>query len=405
MVENSGPQQDGQSPKEPFVPPWRKESIFRKVLWTLRARLEWIFMAIFAVSIYFLWGVISGTSDVPAYVKAKIYSVGSPTRGVLAQLLVEKGQKVKKGQVLAILDPSLLDADLTLAESQKKVLQSLLASTAVKFKLQQVNIGSRLQGVQDNARQGLLSGRRSMQSWQAELTELNREILWLSKLRQNRLGPTTRLGTLKARQKALSQLLQSTPRLLKFYRNKSYKARKLHQQVRQGTAKQDPLASILKPIMLQLERQELTIQKLKLLKRKLTLTAPIKGVVNDVRKRLRDPLEPSTTILTIVEDDPKHIIAYIQEPAARQVSIGTKVVAYTRAKKNNSFLSFLEKREKIHGKVVGLGEVGLLPGRFHETMRINTWVRMVIISIKGKHDLIPGERMFVSFIKNEKTSK
>src|SRR5262249_22422051 len=59
-----------------------------------------------------------GTSQAPDRPKAKSVKVASRTKGIIVRVLVEKGDKVEAGQVLAEFDDALAKLDVKLAQSK-----------------------------------------------------------------------------------------------------------------------------------------------------------------------------------------------------------------------------------------------------------------------------------------------
>jgi len=61
-----------------------------------------------------------------------VSDVGSPVQGVIAELLVDRGQRVEKGQPLAQLESGVEDSDVALAEIRAETESELVARVAEK---------------------------------------------------------------------------------------------------------------------------------------------------------------------------------------------------------------------------------------------------------------------------------
>lgn len=385
------------APRTTFVPPWKKVSVPRRVLRWLRFHAQWFFLLGLGGFALLLWTHVRSASEIPAYAMAKVYAVGSPQRGVVVEVAVIEGQRVTKGQVVARLDSTLLDADFAVANAKVKEIQSRLKSTEVFFELRRLTAGVRVESVADDAKRGLISSWTDLKRWRAELAVLNREIAWQDNVRQQRLGRTPRVGNLKARQQALKQLIQAAPLRLGLYQQKKKKAKRLIQKLQTGLSTAKSLKSVLEPIRLQLKTQRLAIKRLEIQKKRLVLRAPVTGLVKNVFKRKGEPVSASTTVLSIVEERPRHVIAYIRDTSARQIRLGTKVVAEAKSRSGGALFGLLSKKCRMRGKVVGLGPITILPGRFRDYIRRPIWARPITIELDGNPKLIPGERMHISF--------
>lgn len=391
---------DNDSPPDPssaaFVPPWRTMSLHGRAFRWLRFHAQWLFLAVLGGAGFFLWTEIKDSSEIPAYAMAKTYTVGTSVRGVIADISVIEGQRVKKGQVVARLDSTLLDADIAVAHAKVEQLKSQLKSTQVKFDMDRLRTDVRVGALADNARQGLVAGWSDLRQWRAELAALNHEINWQDKLRKSQLGRASQVGRLKARQQALAQRIKNVPMRLELYRNKRKSAKALIGKLQHGMSHAKGLRNMQDPIRLQIKIQRLAIDRLKLQKSKLVLHSPVTGLVRSIDKREGAPVADSTPVLSIVEENPCHVIAYIRDTAARTVRVGAKITAEVKSKRNGSFFGLLGKRKSYKGTVVGLGPIAILPGRFRDYIRRPIWARPVTIKLAGKPDLIPGERMHIT---------
>ncbi len=379
-----------------FVPPWRKVPLSRRLLRWLRDHGQWFCLLLLGGIGFLLWSHVRNASEIPAYAMAKTYNVGSPVRGVIAEVPVIEGQRVRKGQVVVRLDSSLLDADIAMAHAKVEQLQSQLRSTRVKFEMDRLKTDVRLGALAASAKQGLITGWTDLRQWRAELSALNTEIDWQNKLRASHLGRAAQLGRLKARQQALVQRIKNAPMHLGLQQRKSKNAKALLGRLKNGLSPAEVLNSIQKPIKLQLKMQRLTIERLKLQKKKLALRAPVSGLIKNINKRERAPVSGSAAVLTIVEEKPRHVIAYIRDTSARTVRVGAGVSVEVKAKRTGSFFGLFADSKTYRGKVIGMGPVSILPGRFRDYIRRPIWARPITIKLEGQPDLIPGERMHIT---------
>lgn len=369
-----------------------------------------MFLVVLGLGAYLLWNELKYSANIPAYVMRRIHLVGAPQRGVVGQIKVNRGDRVRKGQVIAVLDPTMVKADLAIAVAESKRLESLIASTAVQFLVRRASVDARLTAFSVGARRELLSGAADLRRWRAELKEVKLEVAWLSRIERNVLGRSTRIAGLRAKQRVLEERIRSAPGLLRLYRSKKRAAGRLLGSLRRrqtsrggkrgkGGKGGGELAAVLKPLELLLAKQRLRIARLELRRSRLTLRSPVDGLVRDVRQRRGDRVDASAPVATVVEDDPVHVVAYLKEDIARRIEVGYRVKAHIKNPPNTSLLKTILERRAIWGRVIGLGDIGPIPLRFRTVPRKPLWVRSVMIKLDSKHKLIPGEQMLVSFHK------
>lgn len=376
--------------------PWRSRSLLGRIGQLLKQRVEWFALLALGALAFYLWDSIRTVSDVPAFAMSNAYSVGSPIAGVLIDVTVQPGQRVKQGQVLGRLDSPELLTELAMARVKYQSLHSLIASTEAKFRMDQASIGTRLKGLANDASRNLAQGQIELKAWRAEHAEISAEIQRLEALQRDQVVSVTRIGELKAKQKSLAQMIESTPKLLDWHEKKAKEFADLQKAAESGGQSAITLEQLLTPIRQERDAQALAVKNLEAQKEKLVLRAPIDGFVVTVLQRKGDPLPASATVLKIEEERPSLVTAYISETAARRVRIGSRVTVHARAPSTSFFGIFQDKRV-LPGKVIGLGDINTLPVQHQDLMRRAVWVRAVTIKLDGSPDLIPGERLIVAF--------
>lgn len=112
---------------QPIQPPsTRIDSRMRQHAWRWAGVQCSVWMAVMAVS------PVNAASDLPCMVKPRVVvAVGSPIPGLLTQLAVDQGDVVKEGQVLAVLESSLEQAEVDVAKA-KAEMEAAITSTQVK---------------------------------------------------------------------------------------------------------------------------------------------------------------------------------------------------------------------------------------------------------------------------------
>ncbi len=80
----------------------------------------------------------NGLPSVSGYIEAEEVSVAAETRGRIIQLKVEEGDFVQAGQVLAKLDPALLEAEVRQAEAKLAIAKAQLAQTKAGVRAEEI---------------------------------------------------------------------------------------------------------------------------------------------------------------------------------------------------------------------------------------------------------------------------
>lgn len=149
----------------------------------------------------------------------------------------------------------------------------------------------------------------------------------------------------------------------------------------------------LKPIQEEIVVQEKTIDELvlKYTLPEMEITAPFNGVVSEVRRREGEAILERDLILTVVEDVPDHIRAYVSEEMIGQIRENMEIEILKS--------SYPQKVAKT--KIKNLGPVmELMPERLWANAQLPRWGRPVLIEIPpNMGDLLPGEMVSIRGLK------
>ncbi|TNE47384.1 MAG: HlyD family efflux transporter periplasmic adaptor subunit [Deltaproteobacteria bacterium] len=385
-------------PSTPFLPPWKREPWWRIWLRSLLHLRQWLVLGCLVAVACMLWTYVQSHARFPAHAVSNVYVVGAPMNGMLASLLVQKGQAVKKGQTIARLDDQLHNMEWNIAKMEQKRLEGLLVAEALRFKLSQVALQANLQKFVFDAQTSWMTGASKLKASRAELRVLGKELQWLQKVRKNNLGRTATYGSLEARQHSLQVLTKAMPRLLYLFKRKQRQALGLLKRVqpRSKTEVKDQLKKVLQPLQTQWFIQTLRLKKLEALHQHMTLRAPASGVIQEVLHLPGTRVQEGSPILKLVGHNNGVLLAYLEESLSRNIQVGQQVQATLRFP-NRKSVSSLRSTSMQCAKVTGLGVLEPIPLRFRTIPNKPTWVRPVSIQLEQSTSLIPGEMMFVEF--------
>ncbi|MGC9239859.1 MAG: efflux RND transporter periplasmic adaptor subunit [Acidithiobacillus sp.] len=208
--------------------------------------------------------------------------------GRVQQLLVQEGDRVRKGQLLAELDPTrfqdAVDRDQATVAAQEQVLARLLA-------------GSRPEEI--------AAARAQVAAAQATLQ--NAETTW------------QRQKALAAAQYVPKQSLDNAAAALKTARADLERSQQALTLAIKGPRKEDIAAA---RAQLQAERAALALAEREL--RDTKLSAPEDGVVQDRIVEPGDMVSPATPVFTLALDNPVWVRAYLPEKALGKVRLGMR---------------------------------------------------------------------------------
>lgn len=382
----------------PFRPPWKHEPWWRTLWRNLLHLRQWLALGALSILAWGLWSHVQGHARFPAHAIRKVYVIGAPFGGKLATVLVKKGQKVQRGQAVARLDDKLHKMEWDIAKMEQKRLEGLIVTEAIRFRLSQVTLKANLQKFFYDAKTSWMTGVSKLQASRAELRVLSKELQWLQKIRNNRLGRTSNYGSLEARKQSLQTLTKAMPRLLYLHRKKHRQAKRLLQKATPSShsGMKEQLKKILQPIQTRWAIQTLRLRKFAYLHRQMTLRAPESGVIQDVLHQPGTRVQQGTPLLNLVGNNNGVILAYLQESLSRNIKVGQQVRTTLRFP-NHSNKRYFRSQPIRCAKVTGLGAMEPIPLRFRSIPNKPTWVRPISIQLETPTSLIPGEMMFVEF--------
>lgn len=385
------------TPLETFVPPW-EHTTFGERLWLLFLQARQVVLLLLLCGLaWWLWMQVKVHTRFPAYARQDIHTLGAPFLGKLASVHVEKGAMVKKGQLLAKMDARLLLMELDIATLEKKRLEQSLISTALQFQLSQVSLQSRLVSLMNSANASWFSEQMRWKTSQAELGALRQELQWMRKVRNQQLGRTNNFGTLEARQKSLSALVEAMPSLLRMYQKRRLLARRFVRDAKISTKQnKEQIEQILKPLQSQWAMQVVRIKKLQHQIEQTSLRSPSDGVVLEILHYEGTQLTQGAPIIRVARENRGIVQAYVEEGLARRIKVGALVQVKPRYAETPKGWWF-SSTPTYCAKVTTTGAIEPIPLRFRSIPQKPIYVRPVMLQFVKETPLIPGELMFVEF--------
>jgi membrane fusion protein, multidrug efflux system len=259
-----------------------------------------------AGSVYILAPKRSVSTD-NAYLQADSAIVSPKVRGLVASVLVEHNQAVRRGDVLVQIDPEEFDARVAAAEADLESARAAAESARAAL----VSLDAEMQLAASNVRAAQVSIRSA--DAQSALANANRE-------RYDNLvesGSVARLEVDSVRAAAVTAEVdaQNSRVALEVSRNQEAVTR-ARRAVLQANLAQAVAAVSRAKASVDLARQD---------SGHATLRAPIDGVVGDRRVEIGDYVAPGTRLMTIVPTNALYVVANFKETQTERITVGQPV--------------------------------------------------------------------------------
>jgi HlyD family secretion protein len=283
--------------------------------------LPWLAAVLFGLVLYSRSADYTGVKGV---VEKSEETVAPTEDGRLHSVLVKVGDQVIKGQALAQLDDSLIDAEIAMQEAL------LTYETSDGMASYKDNIIGLLQQVNRSISEALATlakERRSLAEAVAELEVLDRDLRRLDGLLKKGLVDATSMSSMRARQAALRSSVEMFPTTIKLYQehiDESREQAKLLKSSLQVGNEADATALFDKQQEIRRKVHETQIDLLKARKQNHRLYASRDGTVARLLQQPGDIVGPQAPVMSIVNSNATHVVAFLPESRSNQCTVGMK---------------------------------------------------------------------------------
>lgn len=298
-------------------------------------------------------------------------SVASFDRAIIKSLNIELYEPVKKGQVLGIMDDSILRAELNLVKAELKLLQSTLAlkkhSTERKF----------LTDV-ESARLTILQLRSELEPDKIKLMNLDSDLKRYTALAAKGATTDETLKKTEFAYKELAKKIQINESRLKQSKVDLEAKRARAVDFEKGTSFDGEVDYIRNALNV----ESLKLQDIEVRLKNLVLRAPIDGIVTRIRSRVGDVVEPAEEVFVLVVSKSTEVLAYVSPEQLGLLNEGDDIV--------------LRRANVAHGdlnlKINHLGPaVEELPKELWLHPKYAQYGVPVTVTLPEGNELIPGE--------------
>jgi membrane fusion protein (multidrug efflux system) len=312
-----------------------------------------------------------GTSgNAVAYVEAVHYSVAPIALGRVDKLSLRIGQKVKAGDVLAVMD----DRDLQAARDKAVLQLAQLEATVIAS-----NQDEEFQVTRSEL--WVLKARADERGDRAELAQIGERMRRLDALLDNQMIPAAQAELAREKQKELAARVETFDQA---------KVRGQAGLGQVGAGNHDHLRAVdahVEPVRRAVEVQKAAIRQLDLQIEQLTLHAPSDGTVTTISHRPGEIVPAGTEVLSVVHARPGVLVAELSEGMAARARLGQGVSV-----RSKELLS-----RTLHGRVIELApEVDEMLPRARPSPGIAAWGRRATVQLDGGGEALPGQAFSVS---------
>jgi len=312
-----------------------------------------------------------GTSgNAVAYVEAVHYSVSPIALGRVDKLLVRVGQKVKAGEVLAVMD----DRDLQAARDKARLLLSQLEAAVIA-------------STQDEEFQvtrselWVLKARADERGDRAELAQISERMRRLDSLLDNQMIPAAQAELAREKQRELAARVETFDQA---------KVRGQAGLGQVGAGNHDHSRAVdahVEPARRAVEVQKAAVRQLELQIEQLELHAPIDGLVTVISHRPGEIVAAGAEVVSLVNARPGVLVTELSEGMASRARLGQGVSVRSKELLSRS----------LHGHVIELApEVDEMPPRARPSPGIAAWGRRATVQLDGGGEVLPGQAFSVS---------
>ncbi len=354
----------------------------------MRPLVVWGVWLASAAAAWWLYQDLGGLAEAPGEAEVRTIRVGPTVPGRVASVLVEPGDRVVSGQVLADLDDSVIRAEIREAEAELRRLQGLVSSRKIRFEASTLDRARGMSSEARDAAQRLTSARTALAADRAELEGLEREVALHEAMVEQGMATSQDLAALRRRRGVLLKRIEGREELVKELEARVLEARARVQRWR-GLLSSGAGATeeILAPERAAVEAARARVERLEARRAEMRLVAPVTGTVTRVLEWPGAAVAAGEPVVELQEPWAHRVVVYLDEQAARRVAVGQRVVMRPRDRRGPA----------VSGRVVAL-EPGIseFPPRFRKISKLPQWGRRAYV-LPDQERLIPGIAFDVGF--------
>lgn len=344
---------------------------------SLRMALVLLVWSAAAFSAYYLYNGMAAAPSAVAIAQANEHISASRQLGRIVTVDVAEGQRVVPGQILAHLETGEIRQEISVASAQLLQASSSISATDSALHTAMLQVERNFESESEASAIELKTAQAAHERERAEMVKLQDDIRREQDLVRKGLTRSDRLQALDARRPALEEALRSWPQRIDALTARQKAAA---ERLAEWRRKQAPAAQ-LEPLHAKVREKRESIRLLQSQLAQTTLSAGVHGYVTFVHARAGAVVKPGDPVVTIVEANPRQIVAYVDEKRGAAIPLGSQVKARHRV-----------SAQQYDAVVTALaGDVSELPRRLWTNPAMPAWGRAVYITLPDHAQLSPGE--------------
>jgi len=343
--------------------------------------------------------------EVVGIARGQVYQVSAPVDCQIKTISVELFDSVCKGQTLATLDKTQLNAQIDAIYAEAEHLKAQLVAVEDTMKAEAANLKSDKIAAQqrflvdvENARIRILELKTLIETDKVTLEDLAIEVKIAQDLLAKDAVSPYELQKAQALHNALAKKIEENQNLFAQARNDLEESQKRSEEFATNQPVHPSINNALEMIRKQIVVQEKLAEELAVQLEKMTIICPADGVVIQMQvnanqvlslrpgesllRRSGEVVLAGDPILVVAETKPTEVVAYVGQ---NQLS-GIAEQAMVQLVKTS------EPKKIVNSQVLHLGPtMELMPQQLWQNSAIAQWGRPFLIKIPPGFDLLPGE--------------
>jgi multidrug resistance efflux pump len=314
--------------------------------------------------------------------------------GKVQGLFVDLFDDVEKGQKIALMDDSLIRAELIVAESELGMIKSGIESARAaisqdseSIELDRENDLRRFYLNEEEARIDLLDRIVRQETDKIELQRLTVLLIREKKLIEEKVSDQASFDDINLRHESLKKNLKENEKAI-YLAGKNLEKCGERLKKRLAITQDKHEDSILAPLRDNIKVQQAKISEIMERRRTLVIRAPLSGKISQIIHKPGKTVLAGDPILTITDPKSSRILAYVNESMLDKVKVGEKVTVYS-----------VSRPEQItEAKVLKISSrIEVLPPRLQRSPMFTEWGLAVLVGDIPEDLFIPGEAISLSF--------
>lgn len=347
------------------------------------------------LAVLWLGPSVASSGVAPGMAERNEIALASPRTATVLAVDVRPGDKVAKGQVLARLDTTSIDAELAVAKAELKKLELEISAQGTSLRVGALQTAERLASEAESAALTVTQLEAETERNRSELDQLDEQIARQQKLVAERLASAATLNELKLRRSALARAVVESKNTLRQARDNAKAARGRLSQWRKDAPEHDATVNTgpdarIAPFLAAVEAQSARCEQLQEVRARMTLVAPFAARVSAILLHPGDTALEGTQVLSVLDDQPRQVIAYVDQMWAARVRVGD----HARLRPSD------RSGPARSGHVIALGaSVSEIPPRFRPIPDQPAFGREVFVALEPDEGqaLLPGQAFDVTF--------